>query len=112
MATVFVGSAPVQDFLHAGHAMTGDMLNRDRYGYLIPQINAFFPLDADDFRQLYGANPFPAYRAEGLASMADGEIEQLATTLRLAAIEKPSAITSLWAAVIEQGRRVSEGGTQ
>lgn len=98
-----------RSFLHAGPVMSGDQLNRDRYAYLVPQINAFFPVNAAEFRQLYGANPFPEYRREGLASMTDPEVEQLGLTLRLAAVENPAKITELWAAVIEQGRRAVRG---
>ena len=108
MGTIYT-AAPVRNYLHAGPAMSTDQLNRDRYAYLLPQIEAFYPVNAVEFRDLYGANPFPAYRAEGLASMTDPEIEQLATTLRLAMIEQPARVTELWAAVIEQGRRAVEG---
>jgi hypothetical protein len=92
--------------------MIATAASRQNYEYLLPQIQAFFPLEASEFRRLYGANPSPTYRREGLASMTDSEISELAAALQLAAQGRASAIDALWGAVIEQGRRMSKGHVQ
>lgn len=86
--------------------------NRREFGYLEPVAAAFYPMNAAEFRALYQYdNPrAPQYRLEGLASMTDEAIVNLAKTLQMALIEAPERIDELWGAVCEQGRLMTEEG--
>lgn len=86
--------------------------NERKYAHLRPVVTAWYPTDAAEFRAIYQwDNPrAPEYRLEGLASMTDDQVRDLAQALQNAVIEAPSQIEVLWGAVIDQGRRVTQGG--
>jgi hypothetical protein len=89
--------------------MTATSLN-EKFGYLKPAAEAWFPTDPAAFRAIYqrSNNRAPEYRLEGLTSMTDDQITELARTLQTATIQNPSKINDLWAAVCEQGRQIVE----
>lgn len=78
--------------------------------YLRPMAEAWYPSNPAEFRATYQQpNPrAPEYRLEGLQSMTDREVSELAAALQLAAMQDARQIQVLWAAVCEQGRRATE----